>query len=102
MLVKLNSLFIHFFIKDLLVLLDLLGAPNPNFYNYFKNTEFWYKQMGLAEQILANNKMLKDYNPRNSYFQPRSINARIEDDHLPFLQRGFSIFILQIIIQPRL
>lgn len=26
---------------DLLIMLNLLGAPNPNFYSYYKNTERW-------------------------------------------------------------
>lgn len=27
---------------DVLVLLDLLGGPNPTFYSYIKNTERWF------------------------------------------------------------
>lgn len=26
---------------DVFILLDLLGAPNPTFYNFFKNTSKW-------------------------------------------------------------
>lgn len=27
---------------DVLVLLDLLGAPDPSFYSFFQNTERWF------------------------------------------------------------
>lgn len=78
---------------DIMVLLDLLGARDPGFYNYFENTKSWYQQMMRAEQVLADNRLFKKYNYDSSrnYFKGYTINARIEDDHLPFLERDVPI-----------
>ncbi|KAL9705740.1 hypothetical protein quinque_009258 [Culex quinquefasciatus] len=73
---------------DMLVLLDLLGAPDPNFFSYFKNTENWrytYSSVAPNQQTVR-------------YFQPHSYSAYIEDDHIPFLQRNVPI--LHIIPSP--
>ncbi|XP_063987531.1 glutaminyl-peptide cyclotransferase-like isoform X2 [Diachasmimorpha longicaudata] len=86
---------------DLLVLLDLLGAPDPTFYNYFDNTENWYLQLVKAEKELAKLKLFDNYSydqPEQSYFQPFSIDGGVEDDHIPFLRRNVPI--LHIIPNP--
>lgn len=81
-----------------MVLLDLLGARNPEFYNYFENTKSWHEQMILAERMLAHNKLFKKYNYdySNNYFKAFTFNARIEDDHLPFLERGLLTYFPRI------
>lgn len=33
----------------MLVLLDLLGAPDPTFFNYFENTQNWYVHLHNVE-----------------------------------------------------
>ncbi|XP_058451695.1 glutaminyl-peptide cyclotransferase [Malaya genurostris] len=84
---------------DMLVLLDLLGTPDPNFYSYFQNTESWYAQLLSVEERLDRAGHMDHYtyssvapNQRTiRYFQPRSYYAYIEDDHIPFLQRGVPI-----------
>lgn len=79
---------------DLLVLLDLLGAPDPKFYNYFPDTEKWYSRLSITEERLAEMGQLRQYSkglPLQTYFARRSINAPIEDDHIPFMQRGVPI-----------
>ncbi|KAL6442917.1 hypothetical protein ACFW04_002746 [Cataglyphis niger] len=79
---------------DILVLLDLLGAPDPNFYNYFENTEKWYSFLVNTEKKLAEMRKLESYTygqPKQSYFQPYSFQANIEDDHIPFLKRNVPI-----------
>lgn len=83
---------------DMLVLLDLLGAPDPVFYSYFKETEGWYARMIQTEEKLDNQSLLQRYqssgtinrNPTR-YFQSNSLHAGIEDDHIPFLRRNVPI-----------
>jgi len=81
-----------------MVLLDLLGAPDPTFYNFFKNTEDWYVHLHNAEKRLADLGHMERYTSSsvvsrtaNAYFQLRSTSSYIEDDHIPFLQRGVPI-----------
>jgi glutaminyl-peptide cyclotransferase len=82
------------FWQDILVLLDLLGAPDPVFYSYFKETESWYRQMMAAERNLARLGQLVQYSvgkPGQYYFQQMSRRGGIEDDHIPFLIRGMCV-----------
>jgi len=72
---------------DLLVLLDLLGTPQPSFYSYFRKTQRWYLQMAAAEQSLTDLRLLKKRD-NEVYFNKMHLNAHIDDDHMPFLQRG--------------
>ncbi|KXJ84055.1 hypothetical protein RP20_CCG021660 [Aedes albopictus] len=91
---------------DMLVLLDLIGTPDPNFYSYFQNTESWYSQLLSAEERLERAGHLERYSyssvaPNQQtvrYFQPHSYYAYIEDDHIPFLQR--QVRILHVIPSP--
>lgn len=79
---------------DMLVLLDLLGAPDPTFYNYFENTEKWYSLLVNTEKKLANMRKFESYTynkPKQSYFQPYSFQPHIEDDHIPFLRKDVPI-----------
>ena len=81
------------------MLLDLLGAPKPTFYNYFPETENWYNQLvdietrlgaagGLVEH--AHSSANRHKKRPQGYFQPYSIPMHIEDDHIPFLHRDVS------------
>ncbi|XP_012284369.1 glutaminyl-peptide cyclotransferase [Orussus abietinus] len=86
---------------DLLVLLDLIGAPDPTFYNYFEDSELWYTILYHTETALAAAREFAGYSygkPEQRYFQPYSIPTYIEDDHIPFLHRNVSI--LHIIPSP--
>jgi len=79
------------FQQDVLVLLDLLGAPDPVFYSYFQETEKWYRRMMITERNLARLGQLVQYSvgkPDQYYFQQMSRHGGIEDDHIPFLIRG--------------
>ncbi|XP_001604164.2 glutaminyl-peptide cyclotransferase isoform X1 [Nasonia vitripennis] len=79
---------------DLFVLLDLIGAPNPTFYNYFSDTSKWYSLMSKAESILAEMRQFEKYSygrPQRKYFQDYTITAGIQDDHLPFLEKNVPI-----------
>lgn len=86
---------------DILILLDLLGAPDPTFYNYFENTTNWYSILMAVEDKLARLRKFESYSygqAEQRYFQPYSVDARIEDDHIPFLHRKTPV--LHIIPHP--
>jgi glutaminyl-peptide cyclotransferase len=83
---------------DMLVLLDLLGAPDPNFYSLNHETRNWYARLCTTEDSLSESNLLQRYtrgmtghNQSNKYFQEMSIVAGIEDDHVPFMQRNVPI-----------
>lgn len=79
---------------DVLVLLDLLGAPDPTFYSYFRNTNNWHRLMIQAENTLSEMGLLQRYStgkPEQTYFRDQSGGGGIEDDHIPFLLRGVPI-----------
>lgn len=79
---------------DMLVLLDLLGAPDPAFYSYFRNTDRWHGLMSNIEKSCSELGLLKRYSkgkPEQTYFRPQSGGWGIEDDHIPFLRRGVPI-----------
>lgn len=59
---------------DMMVLLDLIGAPDPKFYSFFKDTEHWYSRLVDAEQKLGENGQLSRLWQRpHTYFQPSSV-----------------------------
>lgn len=78
-------------LQDLLMLLDLIGEKDPKFYSYFSNTSKPYSLLIQAERDLANIGAFRGYqykNPQKLYFQPYSAQTYVEDDHIPFLERG--------------
>ncbi|KAF8163508.1 hypothetical protein B0H34DRAFT_650269 [Crassisporium funariophilum] len=92
-----------------LILLDLLGAPNPTIRSFFIDTAWLFDAMVSAEKRLGDSGAFAYGNENGmapgkwkSFFRPRTTNAMnfgyIGDDHLPFLQRGVSI--LHIIAEP--
>lgn len=86
---------------DVLVLLDLLGAPDPVFFSYFQSTEKWYVRLAVAEQRLAELNQFEAYSRgkvEQTYFRLRSSGAVIEDDHIPFMRRNVDI--LHVIPSP--
>lgn len=75
---------------DTLVLLDLLGTPDPQIPSYFRDTDWLHQNLGdvhtrLQHLDLAQN---KTYFPSDDFF---AYGGRIGDDHLPFLHRGVPI-----------
>ncbi|XP_063234275.1 glutaminyl-peptide cyclotransferase-like [Bacillus rossius redtenbacheri] len=86
---------------DLFMLLDLLGAPDPKFYNYFPDTVNWYKTLIEIEDKLSEHRQFQRYSygrPAQRYFQRKSKFGGIEDDHIPFLQRNVPV--LHVITYP--
>ncbi|XP_047502841.1 glutaminyl-peptide cyclotransferase-like isoform X2 [Penaeus chinensis] len=74
---------------DLFVLLDLIGTEDVRFYSYFPETDSWYTRFVSYEQRLNDLGIL---NRRRFMFeQQRLYNSHIEDDHIPFLERGVPI-----------
>jgi glutaminyl-peptide cyclotransferase len=74
--------------------LDLIGTPDPSFYNYSSDTAKWYYLLAKAEEKLANAVQFENYfynDLRHKYFQNYTIFSGVEDDHTPFLSRSMYI-----------
>ncbi|QRV86094.1 Peptidase family M28 protein [Ceratobasidium sp. AG-Ba] len=89
------------------VLLDLLGAARPLIRSYFPSTGWLFDEMASAETRLGDSGALDEqdfkWDPhRSGFFLPRTGYqvswGGIEDDHLPFLERGVNI--LHVIASP--
>ncbi|XP_039385716.1 glutaminyl-peptide cyclotransferase isoform X5 [Mauremys reevesii] len=76
---------------DLFVLLDLIGASNPTFPNYFSNTARWFNRLQAIERKLHGLGLLKNHPSERQYFRGNAAPNSIEDDHIPFLRRGVQI-----------
>lgn len=84
---------------DMLVLLDLLGAPDPTFYSFFSKTELWYMRLVDLETRLSEKSLLERYissgvvkRDPTRYFQLQALRSgQVEDDHIPFLERNVPI-----------
>uniref|UniRef100_A0A8H7Y2I5 Peptide hydrolase n=1 Tax=Psilocybe cubensis TaxID=181762 RepID=A0A8H7Y2I5_PSICU len=93
-----------------LILLDLLGAPNPYIRSFFVDTAWLFDSMVSAERRLGESGAFvygKDGNNMapgqwRSWFRARVGNnvnfGYVGDDHIPFLHKGVSI--LHIISEP--
>ena len=82
---------------SLFLLLDLLGAPSPTVPSYYYTTHWAYSSMSGLETRLRDLKVLKS--PPGAPFLPDkemgSYGLRgafaIEDDHIPFLEKGVEV-----------
>ncbi|KAK7034077.1 hypothetical protein VNI00_012508 [Paramarasmius palmivorus] len=92
-----------------LILLDLLGAPQPHIRSFFPDTGWLYDNLMSAEKRLGNSGAFKhgdsndmDADKWKSYFVKRSghqvAHGYVGDDHVPFLHRGVPI--LHLIAEP--
>ncbi|KAG2100209.1 uncharacterized protein F5147DRAFT_710991 [Suillus discolor] len=90
-----------------IILLDLLGAPNPTIRSYFIDTAWLFDAMVSAETRLKDVGALDEAETSTnfrSFFLPRTGSGNqynygyIGDDHVPFLQKGVNI--LHIIAYP--
>lgn len=75
---------------DLFVLLDVIGAAQPTFPNYFPNTARWFSWLQAIERSLHDLGLLREHSPQRPYFQ-NTLHSAIQDDHIPFLRRGVPI-----------
>ncbi|XP_037124461.1 glutaminyl-peptide cyclotransferase-like a [Syngnathus acus] len=83
---------------DLLLLLDLLGPPNPMIVNHFENTARWFDRLIAAEKRLHRQGLLAAHPLEQTYFRKDVVVGKIEDDHIPFLRRGVPV--LHLIATP--
>ena len=81
---------------ELFLLLDLLGAKDPNVPSYFKTTHWAYRRMAELETRLRG--LGKFGSKGREWFRDRDkdghglwLGGRIEDDHLPFMARGVDV-----------
>lgn len=78
---------------EVMVLLDLLGAPEPRFYSYFVDTRPVYDRFVDIESRLNDIDAMETRcsRCRTNYFINSSQLALIEDDHIPFLRKNVPI-----------
>lgn len=87
---------------DVLILLDLLGAPDPTISSYYPSTKWLYDALRSAETRLAKaghlatlgepNWKADGWSRAKSWFRGGSGGwGAISDDHLPFWHRGVEI-----------
>lgn len=92
-----------------LILLDLLGAPNPLIRSYFINTAWLFDSLVSVEERLGDSGAFVYGDDTSmaaekwsSYFLPRTTGTvnygYMGDDHVPFLKRGVSV--LHLIAEP--
>ncbi|KAK3956327.1 hypothetical protein QBC32DRAFT_203205 [Pseudoneurospora amorphoporcata] len=81
---------------SLLVLLDLLGAPNPRIPSYFWDTHGTYGNLAKIEDRLRNLGLLETV-PASPFLPDRKkpynrfTRGYIQDDHVPFMERGVKV-----------
>jgi glutaminyl-peptide cyclotransferase len=89
------------------VLLDLLGAPAPRVPSYFRDTHWAYEAMARIEARLRALGQLRTAGGGGAPFLPETGDnlapnqfrrGYIEDDHIPFMERGVPI--LHVIPSP--
>jgi len=74
---------------DAFILLDLLGTKNPRFYDIYPQTAELYSRLHDIEYSM---KMAGEINNEAPYFVGKAGQQLfIEDDHIPFLEKGISI-----------
>ena len=81
---------------DLFVLFDLLGDSNPRVPSYFSTTHWAYSSMSKIEKQLRRHGLVltgsdQDWLIEGDEFDTHIYKGDIEDDHIPFLQRGVEI-----------
>ncbi|KAL8292879.1 hypothetical protein RQP46_000573 [Phenoliferia psychrophenolica] len=92
-----------------LVLLDLLGAPNPVIRSFYPSTGWFFDEFVHAEDRLGHAGLLWDAVPGDQYAATKSkvganersffvervsgqnVGGGIEDDHLPFVENGVPV-----------
>ena len=85
---------------NLLILLDLIGAGNCKFHNWFRDDSVSakaYDRMKKTEEKLRKQKLLEgpqNYFPKNEQY----FHGNIEDDHIPFLRKDVPV--LHLICYP--
>jgi len=69
-----------------LILLDLWGGSSPKFYSYHEDTDWLFNRLIEVEKKLKEAKEVT-----KTYFASQKLfDANLQDDHIPFLERGVS------------
>ncbi|XP_002740448.1 glutaminyl-peptide cyclotransferase-like isoform X2 [Saccoglossus kowalevskii] len=79
---------------DLFVLLDLLGAAEPQIVNHYENTRSQFEKLQkIEERLHSGNLLTRSYKATKPYFRgsSKTVYGQIEDDHKPFKERGVPI-----------
>ncbi|XP_063060270.1 glutaminyl-peptide cyclotransferase [Engraulis encrasicolus] len=76
---------------DLFLLLHLIGAPAPMFVNHFDNTARWFDRLISAEERLHSLGLLSSHAKDQNYFRKDVSMGPVEDDHMPFLEKGVPV-----------
>lgn len=81
---------------DLFVLLDLLGSSYPTIHSYFPETDWLHKKLGNIEKNVRAAKFTKTGgdDTKSQFFptyQGMRYSGMIEDDHIPFANKGVPI-----------
>ncbi|KFO69815.1 Glutaminyl-peptide cyclotransferase-like, partial [Cuculus canorus] len=74
--------------QRLLVLMDLLGARLPAIHSHFSRTHRWFLRFVAIEQQLRHLGLLHAAPQDPPFFRLGPAPGPVEDDHVPFLQRG--------------
>jgi len=75
---------------DVLVLLDLLGAPKPRMRSFFPETRWLFDELAATDKRLRAAKLVDTSD--DMWFSPIPGHpGGIDDDHRPFLHRGVPI-----------
>ncbi|KAH8365749.1 hypothetical protein KR093_004005, partial [Drosophila rubida] len=80
---------------EVLVLLDLIGAPNPKFSSFYENTHGLHNSLVQIEKSLRAAGRLQG---NNKMFLNRPAGGLVDDDHRPFLEQNVPI--LHLIATP--
>jgi hypothetical protein len=77
---------------DVLVLLDLLGAPKPRMSSFYPETQWLFFEMAVVDKKLQKAGLVEAADNDKKWFNdaPGRPGA-VDDDHRPFLQRGVPI-----------
>ena len=81
---------------SLFVLLDLLGSEGPTIPSYFLPTHWAYRNMAMVEKRMRDLDILeakpkKAFLPDSEKKPTLFTSGYVEDDHVPFMQRGVDI-----------
>jgi len=82
---------------SLFVLLDLLGSKDPAVQSYYQTTHWAYQNIATIEQRLRDLKQFKSADSQRWFIDSSKDDHNlktyggIQDDHIPFLQRGVEI-----------
>ncbi|XP_071656991.1 glutaminyl-peptide cyclotransferase-like protein isoform X2 [Patagioenas fasciata] len=74
---------------SLLVLLDLLGAPSPAIHSHFPQSHHWFLRLVAIERRLRELGLLELPPLAQPLFRLEPPPGAVEDDHVPFLRRGY-------------